>query len=176
MTRMILSATLLLLAAACNKTKEEEQEVSAEDVARQLAAVKVDPGQWDTSTQIVSATGPLPQEALQQMVGQKTEVSHCITPEEAARPSANFLAAQQGSDCTYQNFQMAGGKVKGRMTCSGGQMPGRVVTDMSGAYGSQAYDMIMDMETPGLPGGGAIRIKARTQGKRVGECSSPDTR
>lgn len=173
MTRIVLSATFLLLAAGCNKPTQV-REMSADEVAKQLAAVKVDPGQWDTSTQIVSATGPLPQEALQQMVGQKTEVSHCITPEEAARPSANFLAAQQGSDCTYQNFEMAGGQVKGRMTCSGGQMPGRVVTEMNGAYGPQAYDMIMDMETPGLPGGGAIRIKARTQGKRVGECSSPD--
>lgn len=165
---LLFAFPLLCLTSACQKP-EQEKSVSAEEVAKQLASVKVDPGQWDTSTQIVSATGPLPKEALAQMIGQRTNVSHCITPEEAARPSANFLAAQQGSDCTYQNFQMTGGRIVGKMSCTGGQMPGQVDTEMSGTYGPQAYDLVMDMTTPAIPGT-TMKIKARTQGRRVGEC------
>ncbi len=144
--------------------------MSEEQVAAQLARVKVEPGQWEAETEIVSAKGALPQEALQQMTGKRTSASNCITPQQAARPSANFLAAQQDSDCTYQDFKMEGGKLSGRMTCSGGQMLGDMVTLMNGDYGPKGYDMTMQMETPGLPGGDKILITARTRGKRVGEC------
>jgi len=145
--------------------------MSEEQVAAQLAKVKVEPGQWEAETEIVSAKGALPQEALQQMTGKRTSTSNCITPQQAARPSANFLAAQQNSDCTYQDFRMEGGKLSGRMTCSGGQMLGDMVTLMNGDYGPTAYDMTMQMETPGLPGGDKILITARTRGKHVGECN-----
>ncbi|HEY0625178.1 MAG TPA: DUF3617 domain-containing protein [Allosphingosinicella sp.] len=168
----VLPIAALVLLSACNKqAAEEANEMSANEVAAQLASVKIDPGQWESVTQIVSVTGPLPKEAMQRMVGQRNTVSNCITPEQAARPSANFLAAQQNSDCTYQDFRMQGGRLSGRMTCSGGNLPGEMVTAMNGAYGPKSYDMTMDMETADLPGGVSMKIKARTQGRRVGECS-----
>jgi len=158
---------------ACDKLAEkaQEEEISANEVAAQLAQVKIDPGQWESVTEIVSVTGPLPKETLQKMVGQRNTVSNCITPEQAARPSANFLAAQQNSDCTYQEFTMRDGRLTGRMTCSGGNLPGKMVTAMSGAYGPQGYDMMMDMQTAGVPGAAALKIKTRAKGKRLGECA-----
>lgn len=161
--------TFLLMLAAC-KEPAAPPSMSEEQVAAQLARVKIDPGQWEAATEIVSVKGNLPQEELKQMTGKRTSTSNCITPEQARRPSANFLAAQQNKDCTYQDFRMEGGKLSGRMTCSGGQMLGDMVTVMSGDYGPQSYDMTMRMETPGLPGGDKILITARTKGKRVGEC------
>lgn len=170
MTRSLFLIAFLLL-GACEKERPAEPEISANEVAAQLASVKVEPGQWRSTTEILSAEGPLPQQALQQMRGHKTEVSNCITPEQAKRPSANFLAAQQGSECTYQQFSMQGGKLSGRMTCTGGQLPGKMVTVMRGDYGPSGYDMTMDMETPSMPGAGPVKIRARTRGSRVGECS-----
>jgi hypothetical protein len=164
----IFTAALLAL-AGCEQDKAEPR-MSADEVAAQLAKVKVEPGQWEAQTEILSAKGALPKEALQQMTGKRTDTSNCITPQQAARPSANFLAAQQDSDCTYQDFRMEGGKLSGKMTCSGGQMLGDMVTVMNGDYGPTSYDMRMQMETPGLPGGESITIVTRTRGKRVGEC------
>jgi hypothetical protein len=162
---------ILALAASCQgEGPPPEREMTAEEVAAQLATVKVDPGQWQSTTRILSASGPMPKPALDKMIGQETRAANCITPEQAARPNANFLAAQQGSDCTYHDFRMQDGKLSGRMTCTGGRLPREMTTTMSGDYGPQSYDMVMDMETPGLPGGEAMRIKARTQGRRVGEC------
>lgn len=171
-SRFICTAALLAL-AACERGEgtPASGSLSEEEVAAQLAKVKVEPGQWKSTTEIVSAEGALPQEALQQMKGRRTAASNCITPEQAARPSAKFLSAQQNSDCTYQDFRMEGGKLSGRMTCSGGQMLGDMVTVMNGDYGPRGYDMTMHMETPGLPGGDKITITARTRGERVGECS-----
>src|SRR3712207_8106970 len=44
-------------------------------------------------------------------------------------------------------------KMSGSMTCQGGQMPGKMVMNMSGSYGSTKYDLNMDMKSTGLPGG-----------------------
>jgi len=163
---------LLLLAACGGSAEEKPREMSAQDVAKQLSGVKIEPGQWEATNVIVSASGPgLPADVLQRMVGRKTVKSNCVTPEQAARPQANFLAAQENSDCTYQDFKMAGGKMSGRMTCSGGELPGKVVMAMNGDYGPQSYDMNMSMTTAGLPGGMALEIKARTTGRRVGDCT-----
>ena len=163
---------LLLLGACGDRAEKQPQEMSAQDVAKQLSGVKIQPGQWEATNVIVSASGPgLPADVLQRMVGRKTVKNNCVTPEQAARPQANFLAAQENSDCTYQDFQMAGGKMSGQMTCSGGEMPGDVVMKMNGDYGPQSYDMVMDMTTAGLPGGMALTIKARTTGRRVGDCA-----
>ena len=169
MRRSFILAAGFLILAGCQRDKAEPG-MSEEEVAAQLAKVKVEPVQWESETQILSAKGALPQEALQQMRGKRTSTSNCITPQQAARPSANFLAAQQNSDCTYQDFRMEGGKLSGRMTCSGGEMLGDMVTVMNGDYGPTSYDMRMQMETPGLPGGESITIMTRTRGKRVGEC------
>lgn len=168
----ICTASLLMLSACDRQAAAPPSSLSEEEVAAQLAKVKVEPGQWESTTEIVSAKGALPKEALEQMTGRRTGSSTCITPEQAARPSAKFMAAQQNSDCTYQDFRMQGGKISGRMTCSGGQMLGDMVTVMNGDYGPTAYDMNMQMETPGLPGGDKILITARTRGQRTGECTS----
>jgi hypothetical protein len=105
------------------------------------------------------------------MVGQKTTVSNCVTPEQAARPSANFMAAQKNSNCTYQDFSMEGGRMTGTMTCSGGQVPGQMEMAMEGEYSARSYDMNMDMNAKGMPGGMTMTIKARTTGRKVGECT-----
>ena len=169
MDRRIFLAALILL-AACEKTEEKANELSAEEVAAQLAALEIEPGLWESTTQIVSVSAPLPQEALQQMLGPRSSIRNCITPEQAERPSANFLAAQRNADCTYQAFRIRDGRLSGRMSCTGGDLPGETVTVMNGAYGPDAYDLIMDMETAALAGLPPMKIKARTQGKRLGDC------
>jgi hypothetical protein len=134
--------------------------------------MKIEPGQWEATNEIISATAPgVPADALKTMVGQKSTVSNCITPEQAAKPSANFLAAQQSNNCTYQAWDMNNGKMTGTMTCEGAGMPGKVIMKMSGDYGPKAYDLNMDMNTTGLPGGMTMNIKAKTTGRRVGECT-----
>ncbi|PWG02853.1 DUF3617 domain-containing protein [Sphingosinicella humi] len=164
----------LLPLAGCNlfdAPKQEGGDMSAEEVAEQLADMKIQPGQWEATNEIISASAPgVPEEALAQMVGQKTTVSNCITPEQAAQPNANFLAVQKTSDCTYQDWSMQDGRMTGTMTCTGGQLPGTMVMKMDGTYSDEAYDMTMDMETGGLPGGVTMTVKARTSGERVGEC------
>ncbi|HEX8256322.1 MAG TPA: DUF3617 domain-containing protein [Allosphingosinicella sp.] len=170
---LLAAAAALLSLAACNRSPQvDEVDMTADEVAEQLAEMKIKPGQWEATNEIISASAPgLPPETLKQMVGQKTTVKNCITPEQAAKPNHNFLAVQQNSECTYQDWAMEGGRMTGTMTCSGGEMPGNVVMTMDGKYGETAYDLNMNMETSGLPGGMTMNIQARTTGRHVGECT-----
>ena len=170
MRHRFLFAAAFAALAGCERQQDASRDMSPEEVAAELARVKIAPGQWEATTEILSVKGPLPEEMMKQMRGQKTSVANCITPEQAARPSANFLAAQQDSECTYRDFSMRNGRLTGSMTCTGGQFPGEMQTQMSGEYGPESYNMKMDKETSGIPGGGTLEITARTTGKRVGEC------
>ena len=172
MKHRLIACLALAALASCGSEKKKGEQMSAEEVAQEMSALKIEPGQWQATNEIISASAPgLPVDALKQMVGQKSTVSNCVTPEEAAKPSANFLTAQKNMDCTYQDFSMDDGKMTGTMSCTGGQMPGRMVMKMAGDYSPRAYDMNMDMEAGGLPGGMKMTIKARTIGRRVGDCA-----
>ena len=171
--RLVSAVVGITLLAGCNNAEPTKgREMTAEEVADELSEMKIEPGQWEATNEIVSATAPgMPPDMLKQMVGNKTTVNNCITPEQAARPSANFLAAQENSNCTYQDWSMDGGRMTGTMTCEGGQMPGKMVMKMNGNYGSTSYDMNMDMQTTGLPNNMSMNIKARTTGRRIGDCT-----
>jgi hypothetical protein len=168
----LFAAALVLAGCGGQQPAEADRNMSAEEVAEELQGMKIEPGQWEATNEIVSATAPgMPGDIMKQMVGQKTTVSNCISPEQAANPQANFLAAQQNNNCTYQNWSMTGGRMTGQMTCEGGQMPGRVVMTMNGNYSPTQYNLDMDMNTSGLPNGLTMNIKAKTTGRRTGECT-----
>ncbi len=167
---LIFCVAALAIASCGNSGKGGQQ--TAEEVAEEMSALKLEPGQWEATTEILSANAPgLPPEALRQMVGQKQTVSNCVTPEQAAKPSANFLAGQKNSDCAYQDFSMDGGRMNGTMTCTGSEMPGEMVMNMEGSYNPRSYDMNMSMEAEGMPGGMDMIVKARTTGRRIGSCA-----
>ena len=169
MRRSFTFAAGLLVLAACDKAPPEP-EVSEEEVAAQLAKVKVEPGQWERTTEILAAEGAISEVERLQIVGRRTSSSDCITPAQAERPSANFLSAQQNSECTYHEFRMEGGKLNSRTTCVGKESPQELVTIMTGDYAPDSYDMRTKVQTPGREG--LVTITTRTRGKRVGECTS----
>ncbi len=167
---LLFCATLLAL-AGCGSGGNKGGEQSAEEVAKEMAALKMRPGQWEATNEVVSANAPgLPAEALRGMVGQKSTVSNCVTPEQAAKPSANFLTGQKDSDCTYQDFSIDDGRMTGTMSCAVPGMPGRTVMKMDGKYSPVAYDMNMEMDVA-IPGGAKMKVKARTTGRRTGDCT-----
>ncbi len=172
MRRMRFGAAMLFAAlpavAACGD--RPERNMSAEQVAGQLAGMEIAPGLWEISSEVVEVRAPdLPREVRNRMVGPRTRLRHCITPEQAARPSANFLAARRDAGCAYRNFSVQGGRLEGAMTC-----PDATAT-MTGRYGPQAYDMRMEMESP-LPGGAVMALDVRARGRRIGDCPEGERR
>jgi len=159
------------------------KDMTREEVAAAARDVKITPGEWENSVTILDVKldeSKLPPEArgmvgpmLQSMVGKVNGTKSCITPEEAAKPDASFMSGNEDANCSYQRFDMSGGKMDIAMTCEPekGQRGGAAEITMTGTYSPTSYDMTMDM-TADAGEIGPMTIKANSKGKRIGECPS----
>jgi len=168
-----MAAALLLGLAACGGTAEEE--AGNEGVSAKAAAagsdIKLDPGQWEMTYEVTSIDAPgLPAGAMAAMAGKKNVMSMCITPEEADKPNGEIFSGKKGADCTRDGFAMAGGRISGTMTCTGGEAGGKVTMAMDGRYSGQSYEMTnkMTTEAPGM----TMTIASRASGRRTGDCAA----
>ena len=167
MKRCLVIAAVAALAGCGDKPAGEQ---SAKDVASELSEVRIEPGEWEATSEILDVSGPgMPPEVVAQMKGHKTVLKNCVTPEQAAKPDASFLTAQKDANCTYENFAMTGGKMTGKMTCAP-KTGGKMVMAMDGTYSKDSYDLTMDMNNEMGPGQ-SMAMKARTTAKRLGACA-----
>jgi Protein of unknown function (DUF3617) len=164
----------LLAAGACGE-REKSPEMTAEEVAGELAAMRIEPGLWELTTEVVGVSAPnLPVEVRNRMLGPRTRTRNCISAEQAARPSANFLAGREDSDCTYRDFAMVEGRLRGTMTCPAEDGGGPVTARMDGRYRPESYEMRMVMESP-MPTGVTMTLDIRNRGRRIGACPEGGT-
>ncbi|GLT01510.1 hypothetical protein GCM10007897_29040 [Sphingobium jiangsuense] len=185
MLPILLAGSAVLMLAACGKEPETARNQSAEEVASEMKKITLLPGEWETTQEVVDvklegAPEGMPAGAMDAMKGRKTTVKTCITPEQAANPSADFLTAQKDSNCTYSGFEMAGGAIKGAVSCLSPDGKGKADIAIDGSYGADSYQMTMEMQAAGMGGpqtsAMTMHLKMRTSGKRIGECpASPAT-
>ena len=179
-TVTILSATALLALAACSKPSTNDASVGtamdANEIAEKVDAVKLEPGEWEATTEVIDAqVSGLPQgvpaDAMTRMIGQRSTFKHCITPEQAAKPSADFMAGQKDANCNATKFEMTGGKVEAEMSCAVPQQEkASMKIAMTGTYMPDRYDMDMTVDTANLGNGLSMTMKMKNSGKRLGEC------
>lgn len=165
--RAALAAAAALAVAGCGGAPDPPGMSDAE-VAAELANMRIAPGLWELASEVRDVRGPdLPHEVRSRMIGPRGRMRHCITPMQAERPSANFLAARPASDCVYRGFAVRDGAIAGEMSCPD------VAATMRGRYGPESYEMLMEMTSP-VPGGASMTLEVRSYGRRVGECSEGD--
>jgi hypothetical protein len=184
---LIVLTPLLLL--ACNKSPSvSATNASVEDVAAKAqAALKIEPGLWKSSTEILSVDMPgVKDKAMAEQIANSmksakaTDFSHCVTAAEANKPSSEMFAGKANGQCRYDNFQMANGRIDATMSCTpqnggpqSGTGPGATMKmTMNGTYSSTGYDMTMNMATGAAAPGGGMSIKAHTKGARTGVCKA----
>lgn len=180
---MMLAGSAVMMLAACDNGPGAGPDQSAQEVAAEMNKVTIRPGEWETTQEVVDvkiegAPDGMPAGMMDAMKGRKTTVKTCITPEQAANPSADFLTAQKDSKCTYSGFEMAGGTVKGAVSCPSPDGKGKADITIDGSYAADSYQMAMEMQTAGMGGGEkgesmTMHMKMKTSGKRIGECPAP---
>ena len=75
---------IFLLAAACGAQEVAGNQTETE-IANQLSEVTIEPGLWETSSEVVSVSAPdLPLQVQRRMIGPRPSARACITPEQAA--------------------------------------------------------------------------------------------
>ncbi len=172
------TAVLALIAlSGCGKHDSGSQSVSisgptdAGKVANIAAAsIHPKPGRWEATVKInhIDMPGMSPNmlEAMQRaMTG--APMATCLTPEQAAKPAAEFFSGQHHA-CTYDSFTMAGGQLNAVMHCSGPSLQMKMT--MNGTYQEDSYD-IHSTSTADLPGGKTLSQDTNVTSKWVGACT-----
>lgn len=192
MTRMMLVSAAALALAGCGGESQTTENsaaatgevfltnASAEEVARQAAAAnrhaRMQPGQWNQSLEIVSVDfpgmpdGPQKTAAMEMLKPASRENSRCITQEQADRANVQALA-NGGQNCFYHQLRIADGRIDARFTCTTPNQD-KVESTMSGDYGPTKVDLTIDSRTDFASQPGAVEMKMRIAGERVGDCAS----
>jgi hypothetical protein len=182
MHRLALLAALPLAAlAGCNSgTSVSATNASVAEVAEKAkAAIKLEAGEWSSQTEVLELDmpgmkDPRMADAMKGAMKQSASktITYCITPEEAANPSAKMFGGKDNGECRFDNFVMAGGKMDSKMTCKPKAGDGSMTMVMSGNYTPSRYDATVSMNIAGGPmaGGGAMTMKAKTTASRIGAC------
>ncbi|MFZ2995435.1 DUF3617 domain-containing protein [Sphingobium sp.] len=185
MIKATISAALMTLTlVACNDQPGEKagniaatDAMSQADVKAAVDKVQLKPGQWEGGFEIkdidLSGVPGAPANMKQQMqrMMNQTGLRYCVTPEQAANPSADMFGGQESKDCTYAGFDASGGKVKGQVSC---KSPGGTMNAaMSGTYAPESYAMTLDMKMEGGANGQAMAMTAQSHGRWIGPTCAP---
>lgn len=171
--RVLVGLALVLLAAACSKgtDRDADGKLSHTEVAAEARKLRLDPGQWETTTRIDAIAVPgVSADMMKAATATPTTTANCITPAQAASPDANLLSGTADANCTYQRFSMADARIDAAMTCDPPGVPGTMAMTLAGSYAPTRFSMRMDMKSEGT-GPAAVTMKATVEGRRIGACS-----
>jgi hypothetical protein len=170
-----IAAGLALALVACGKSGEQNggnQSAAAKGPGGSAPAVqmKLNPGLWETNVEM--AVSGLPANVAAMMKGTKVTTRSCVTQEEASRPSGEIFAGKQRDGCTYSDYSVSGGRIHGKMSCTGNNGQGAMTMVMDGKYGGDSFDVTMNVDTKAA--GQSMAIGSHTTGRRIGACSAAD--
>jgi hypothetical protein len=155
--------------AKAGATRESAKAGGTAD-AGAASGMKMRPGEWETTVETLKVDAPgLPKEMAGMMAGQqKMTMRSCITAAQAEQPSGELFRGKTGGNCQYEGFTVSAGRVKGKMTCTGGSTPGSVTLEMDGRYGAESYEVDQKMKTEMQ--GMTMNVDSRVTARRVGDC------
>ncbi|HWU93955.1 MAG TPA: DUF3617 family protein [Sphingomonas sp.] len=181
-------ATLLvgaLALASCQSAAERQAAATGEFEVRDASMKEVaalskaahskmlmQPGTWDSATQVISADftdGPDKADQLEAVKRQERHAVKCQTASDLQPLDIENLEKVAGT-CTFPRFVQKGGKLDVEIQCT--QASGARTTLLyAGTMGKDAYDVTVDQKSgsKGQPGYAAIRM--RVYGKRLGLCA-----
>ena len=171
-------STLPLLLAACGSEPEPAEEgetINVEEVANRAegAAIKPEPGQYRVSMEVleIDIPGAPPQAAamMRDMMGSQTH-EYCLRPEDVEKGfEESVRQSQKDSNCTFSKFDVDGGTIDAKMSCSGeGQGTMTMTLQGEGTPTRSVMEMSMQGNMTGM-GDSTIRMKATHE--RIGDCS-----
>ncbi len=168
MRQLIGMAALAL--AACGGGGEENAEGGNGTAAASgggSASVSLQPGQWEITTTVASINVPNLPPGATPPLPPPSPVRSCLTPEQAAQPTAGFIAgAGENGGCTYENSSMSGGRIEATVQCNAGGATMRSV--MNGQFAPESFEVTQRATTSAE--GMNMEMESRTTGRRVGDC------
>ena len=158
-------APFLILAACSEGAAPTKQEAEAPP-AEQLSA-----GQWEMTIEVTKLTqrdkgAP----AIKTPEGSRETVSSCVVETDVKKPQP-ALFVPEGSECSYRDIYMSGGRLNATLACSRADLGGTMATNVNGSFTATTFEGNTTTETS-LPGDGDVRVDAKLTGRRTGDCSA----
>jgi len=173
MKRSIIAASAAAVAlslAGCsdgNADADGNGKVSTKDVVQKAQAemVKPQPGLYKTT---VTMTGmDFPGMPAGHGSGQTITTEDCLTQQEVEKGFEELVKQGQDGECSYERFNLAGGKIDAVMVCKA--EGGATRMEMSGTTTSTSADLAATMAMD-LEGSGKGTMKFTAKHERIGDC------
>jgi hypothetical protein len=132
-------------------------------LAAQAQGTGIEPGAWEVAVTITSLDMPSAPPAIANMLrGRTTKVSHCLTPEEAARGPQDMLKTNKS--CAFTRYSMTRGQLSSEMVC---QQAGSQITAVStGSFTPTSFSATgQSVSTGSMP----MTMTSTSVGQRVGD-------
>lgn len=176
---ILIAMPCLLTLAACDKgptvsaTNASQKEVAEKVAAATGGDAMITAGRWEGKMVMHELDMPgLPAEARAQMKAQMAKdrpFVSCITEEDVKSKKAFFTGEPNDKSCTYDHFNMGGGKVDAAMKCDRGNA-GKLAMTMNGSYAPESYEMTMTSKAQGSTPMENMSMKMSVSARRVGAC------
>jgi hypothetical protein len=174
MKRMMMAAAGAMLVAGCSGGGDADAdgngEVSLNEAAKQVSAEapKPQPGLYKASITMTGMDIPgMPAGMAGHGSGMNTTTEYCLTQEQVDQGFEEMMKEGQNGECSYERFNLDGGKLDAVMLCKTPQGDARM--EMAGTTTPTSADfaatMAMDIE-----GVGAATMKFDAKHERIGEC------
>lgn len=99
--------------------------------------------------------------------GMETTSEYCLTPDDVAQGYEEMMKRGQNGSCSYERFDVAGGKLDAVMLCQTDQGEARMEMNGTASPTASQFDAKMKMDLDGM-GNGTMRFTAKHE--RIGDC------
>ncbi len=172
LSALVLVTGAVLLAGCSggeNAAGEGSGKVSAEEAAAKARDIaRPEPGLYRTTVTMTGLEIPgLPPEMEGHGAGLTTTTENCLTKEAVAEGYGELVKQGQNGDCSFERFDVAGGKIDAVMACKAqGRDTRAEITGATTKTGAElTAKMAMDFEGAG---GGTMTFTSKHE--RIGEC------
>ncbi len=125
MNRLIVAIPLLAVAACSSEPEVKMDNASVSEVAKEMRKAEtarfLNPGKWEHVVTLLEMDVPgMPPEAksmMQQAMAKAQKFDHCLTPEQAAKPSEDFFT-KADQNCRFEHYEWGDGKIDMKMNCT----------------------------------------------------------
>lgn len=175
MTRIttIIAAAGAVLLAACSGSGDADADgdgkVSVNEAARQAEAqgMKPQPGLYKSTVTMTGLEIPgMPAGMADHGAGLTTTTEDCLTQEEVDKGYEALVKQGQDGECSYERFDMAGGKIDAVMVCASQGRNARM--EMTGTTTPTSADLSATMAMDFDGSQGTMSFTAKHE--RVGDC------
>ena len=178
MKRIIMAAAAATLLAGCSGAEGDadadgDGAVSLGEAAQQADAqgLRPEPGQYRATITTTNIDIPgLPPEMKGHGSGMTTTNEYCVTEEEVAQGFEEMMKQGQDGECSYEKFDLAGGKLDAVMTCNSGEGTAKIAMNGTVTPTSSDFTATTALNFEGM-GEGEMTFTAKHE--RIGECPAP---